>query len=159
MCLRCAVPVRGQVLCTACAARAVGEPAPLVPKRRTTRIPESVAATLLGLALIATIPSWDRFGTPLSPWRPSVSSWRLAGAVALLLAFVAASLSAWRGPSRPTFAAAVAFTALSSVAAVAIGWQLYGSPDFVAHTAVPYAVIALSTAAAVVGAVRLRRLR
>lgn len=157
VCLRCAVPVRGRVLCTTCAAREVGEPPPAVRERRRRSVPASVAVVLLGLALVATIPPWDRFGTALSPWRPSVSPWRVLATVAVLLAFAAAAVALRRGPRTPRRGTTAAYTVLAASGATAIAWQIVASPDYVAHTWAPYVMIALAAAAALVGALRLRR--
>ena len=160
VCLGCAVPVRGSILCTGCAAREIGEPAPSVPVRTTTRLPEAIAGAALALALLGTVPPWDRFGAltaPFSAWRTTPSPWPLLATLALVVAAAAVVLPAVRGRGA-TRATAVAYATFSTLAAGLVAWQVFGSPDYVAHTPAPYAVMTLAFGAALVGALRLRHL-
>jgi hypothetical protein len=118
-----------------------------------------VAAAILAIGLLATIPPWHRAGSLsgiLSAWFPSselpvfVAALCMAGAAALVLW---AALAHRPGPG-PAAAAAV----LSGVAAAAIAFSLLRAPDFYAFTAAPFVALAAATAASIVGAFRARRL-
>lgn len=161
-CLSCAVPVRGRVLCTECTRRVVGEPVRAAAPSRGlgSRIPDVAAAILLGTALLATLVPWDRFGTltgMLSAWRLRPDPWPLLAALMLLLATIAAGMVLLRRWPAILRYSAVAYTAVGAAAAVAVVVALLRAPDFTSHTPAPYVALIGAIAAAVVGAVRLRR--
>jgi hypothetical protein len=99
ICLTCAVPVRGQVLCPDCLAEAIGPEAALpTPEERRRRDPIAlVGVAALAAALLSTLAPWTRFG--------GVGSW---------------SFGAWSWPPRWSLLTAVA--ALAAVAyLIAVG--------------------------------------
>ena len=162
VCIACAIPFRGGVLCVSCAARELGEPLPppAVPAR--SRRPDLVAATLLALALAAGSLPWDRLGiltSFLSAWRPTPEPWPFVATVLLVIAGLAAVLPLRFGPRRPTRGAALAYGLCAIAAATAAARQIYGSPDFVSHTPIPYVVVALATGAGLIGLSRALRRR
>jgi hypothetical protein len=162
VCLACAVPVRGRVLCTECARRVVGEPVREAarPRRSRSRIPEASATILLGLALVATILPWDRFGAltgMFSAWRLSSGAWPFLACLLILTAAVVSSVALLRRWPAILRYSAPAYTALSATAVGAVGLALVRAPDFTSHTPAPYVALAAAAGAALVGAVRLRR--
>jgi hypothetical protein len=161
-CLACAVPVRGQVLCTECARRVVGDPArsappPLGPG---SRIPDAAAATLLATALLATLLPWHRFGTltgMLSVWRLSPDPWPFLAGIILLGATALAAMVVVRRWPRVLRSSALAYTALAGAGTAAVGVAILRSPDFASPTPAPYVALLGAFGGAVVGLVRLRR--
>jgi hypothetical protein len=159
VCLDCAIPFRGRVLCAEDAARELGDPSPppAQPDRRPRRL-ELAGAALLGAAVLATVPPWDNFGSltgVLSAWRPEPEIWPL---IASAGALVGAVLAAWlafrvRAPGTAWTAAWAGAALLSTLASARV---IFGAPDFVDHTAAPYVTLAGSAAGAVLGALRLR---
>jgi hypothetical protein len=161
-CLTCAVPVRGRVLCTECARRMVGEPvrAPDHPRGPGSRIPDAAAASLLGMALLATLLPWDRFGAltgMLSAWRLSPDPWPFLAGLLLLAATVASGVVLARRWPSLLRSSAVLYTAVAAAGAGAVGVALVRSPDFTSHTPAPYVALTGALGAALVGAIRLRR--
>jgi hypothetical protein len=160
VCLDCAIPFRGQVLCAECAARELGDPVPSpVPPDRRPRRPELVAAILLGVALLGTIPPWDRFGSLtgwFSAWGAEPDAWPM---VASIGALAAAAVAMWlavrgRGPGRTGLAAC---GAAALVGGVASARAIFGAPDYVDHTVAPYLTLLGTAAAAILTLARLRR--
>jgi hypothetical protein len=160
VCLACAVPFRGRVLCTACAARALGErtpPEPPVPVR--SRRPDLVAGALLASGLLLTIPPWHRFG-PLTErftaWSFETDPWSAIAAVLLAVALVVAvipwvlRLGSWR-------AQAAGYGGVSLLAGLAVLRSVLGAPDYVRHTPIPFLVLTLTIGVAALGAVRMAR--
>jgi hypothetical protein len=147
VCLACAIPFRGRVLCEECAARELGDPAP--PPRPPARHPrtEVVAAVLVGIALLATVPPWHSFGSltgVLSVWGAEQEPWALTAAIATLAALVGMLwLTTRRGPGTLLLGATALLTI---VAGVASARSVFGDP-VVDHTAAPY-VTMLGTAGA-----------
>ncbi|HEV8681154.1 MAG TPA: hypothetical protein VGS09_00035 [Actinomycetota bacterium] len=161
-CLACAVPVRGQVLCTECARRVVGEPVrPAIrPRSLGSRFPDASAAILLATALLATLLPWDRFGAltgMLSAWRLRPDPWPFLAGLLLLTATVAAAVALLRRWPTVLRYSAVLYTAMGVAAAGAVGVALVRAPDFTSHTPAPYVALAGALGAALVGMVRLRR--
>ena len=159
-CLSCAVPVRGQVLCAECARRVVGEPirGP-APSRAGSRLPDLVATILLGIALLATLVPWDRFGNltgMLSAWRLRPDPWPLLAALMLLGATVAAGVVLVRRWPAVLWYSAAAYTALGAAAALAVLVAVLRAPDFTSHTPAPYVAFAGAVGAALAGGMRLR---
>jgi hypothetical protein len=160
-CLACAVPVRGQVLCTECARRLVGEPAPPPAPARApaSRILDVGAASLLGAALLATLLPWQRFGTltgAFSAWRISNPWPFLSSALILTATMGAAVVLLRRWPLLLTYSA-LAYTVMAAGAAAAVSVALLRAPGFTSHTPAPYVVLIGALGAAAVGALRLRR--
>jgi hypothetical protein len=162
VCLDCAVPVRGEVLCTSCAAREAGVPTPPEPSPQPVgRVRDLVSAGLLGTALMATVPPWDRFGaltSLLSAWRPEPQLWPLMAC--LLVAAAALAVAARLGVipvHPPPRAARLAYGVLALLAGAAAGQAVLASPDYVTHTPAPYVVLAAAVSAGVVGLAGLRR--
>jgi hypothetical protein len=159
-CLTCAVPFRGRVLCTSCAARALGERTPAedsAPVR--SRRPDLVAGTLLVVALLLTIPPWHRIG-PLTEWFTAwglePEPWPTAAVALLVVALVAAVLPGlFRLPSWR--AQAAAYAGIAVLAALAVLRSIMGALDYFRHTPIPFLVLALTVAAAFVGIVRMAR--
>lgn len=137
-CLACAVPVRGDTFCSACAARLVGSVAEEpVPRRRSADV---VAGTVFLLAAIATTLPWDRVGALsgfLSAWIPRRAPWAfLTGVLALLAA--SASLRR-REESRWARLGRVALGLAAAVAAIVA----LPAPNLSARGPVPFVVAAL----------------
>lgn len=159
VCLSCAIPVRGRVLCPECTARLAGVPAPPEPARvLPSRWVDVAVAVLFGVGLAMTVPPWDRFGTltsVLSAWK-FLEGWAVVASVALL-AGTAAALAPllWR-PRWTGRASGGLRSALAALAATATAVALFGDPDFVIHTPAPYVALAVSTAAGLAGLVRVR---
>jgi hypothetical protein len=161
-CLSCAVPVRGRVLCAECARRVVGEPirGPAPARGPGSRLPDLTATILLGIALLATLVPWDRFGNltgMLSAWRLGPDPWPLLAALMLLGATVAAGVVLLRRWPAVLWYSAAAYTALGAAAALAVLVALLRAPDFTSHTPAPYVAFAGAAGAALAGGMRLRR--
>ncbi|MGH2682608.1 MAG: hypothetical protein ACRDIX_05175 [Actinomycetota bacterium] len=159
-CLACAVPVRGRVLCTECARRVVGEPAPPPAPARgpASRILDVGAASLLGVAFLGTLLPWQRFGTltgAFSAWRLS-NPWPFLSSVLILIATLGAAAVLLRWPPLLRYSAP-AYAVAAAMAAAAVGVALLRAPGFTSHTPAPYVVLIGAVGAAAVGAVRLRR--
>jgi hypothetical protein len=160
VCLDCAIPFRGRVLCSECAARELGEPTPPPPQPdRRPRRPELIAASLLALAVLATIPPWDRFGSltgAFSAWGAEPDAWPLAAAMgALVGAGAALWLALRRRDPEPLGLAAWGVPAL--LGALACARAIFGAPDYVDHTAAPYVTLAGTVGASILALARLRR--
>lgn len=159
-CLACAVPVRGRVLCTSCAARELGERTPAEePAPVRSRRPDLVAGALLLAALVLTIPPWHRIG-PLTEWFTAwglePEPWPTAAVALLFVALVAAVLpGVLRLPSWRTQAAVYGIADL--LAGLAVLRSIMGALDFFRHTPIPFLVLALTAGVAVVGLVRVTR--
>ncbi len=70
MCLACAIPVRGRTLGAECLATALGPDVP-VPKllaREPGAAARTIARAAFGLAVVATILPWSRFGAGSEPF-------------------------------------------------------------------------------------------
>jgi hypothetical protein len=160
VCLDCAIPFRGQILCAEDAARELGDPTPPpTPADRRPRRIELAGALLLAVAVLATIPPWDNFGSltgVLSAWRPEPEIWPLVAAAAALLGAVLAAWVAFRdgAPGRARTAGWAAAALLSTLASARV---IFGAPDFVDHSVAPYVTLVGSAGATVLGAYRLRR--
>jgi hypothetical protein len=160
VCLDCAIPFRGRVLCSECAARELGDPVPPpgTPDRRPRRH-ELIAAILLGVALVGTIPPWDRFGSLtgwFSAWGAEPDAWPMVASIGALAALVVALWLAVRrrGPSRIGLAVC---GAAALVGGVASARAIFGAPEVVDHTAAPYLTLLGTAAAAILTLARLRR--
>jgi cobalamin synthase len=160
-CLACAVPVRGTTLCRECALREVPDhgaagPAPAPARRRL----DVLAAAFLGVAGVATIIPWHRFGiltSILSAWRPEAGWWAPVASASILAGGITAAWwarrpSGGRGRLR-------AYTALAALATVATGGAVVAAPPFVSHTPAPFVVLGASAAACVIGSLVLRSSR
>jgi hypothetical protein len=159
-CLDCAIPFRGEVLCAECAARKLGDPVPEPqPPDRRPRRPELVAAILLGLAVLGTVPPWDRFGSLtgwFSAWGAEPETWPLVASVGALTAMAVALWLAVR-KRNPRRLQLMGLGILALVGAVASAWVIFGAPPFVDHTVAPYLTLVGTTAAAILTLGRLRR--
>jgi hypothetical protein len=160
-CLVCAVPVRGEVLCVSCAAREVGAPPPPEPVPAPAgRRSDVVAGILLGLALVATAPPWDRFGaltSPFSAWDASPEPWTLLACILVAAAALAAAARLGILPIHPTpRAGRITYGLLALAAAAATAQALLASPDYVSHTPAVYVTLVGAFGAAVIGLLRQR---
>ena len=160
-CLACSIPVRGRVLCRECAAREVGAPSPVTtaPVPISHR-PNLVAGALLLVGLLATAVPWHRSGTltsPFSAWGPR-DLWPFLACLGLLGGSAAAlmPLILGKGPNRRT---SLIYTALAAIAAVATARTVFGAPDYFSPTPAPFIALGAAVAAALLGVLRLRRLR
>ncbi|HLB61126.1 MAG TPA: hypothetical protein VJN50_00045 [Actinomycetota bacterium] len=126
ICLTCAVPVRGQVLCPDCLVEAIGpEAISPPPEERRQRRPAVLACVLaLAAALLSTLLPWTRFGG-VGSWSFGAWSWPLRWSV-LSAAAAAAGVVFWvvggLRASRRTQAAVLAASAclVSAGAALAL---------------------------------------
>lgn len=158
VCLRCAIPFRGSVLCTGCAARELGEPAPVVPPARWPREHHSAAAVALAVAALATIPPWDRFGAltgVFSAWSGGEGWASVAAAACLALAAVVAVA----GRLLPVRLAAGMYALLGTVGAAGAGRAIVGAPDYVRHTVAPYVAVVAAGVGVALGVARLAATR
>jgi hypothetical protein len=160
VCLACAIPFRGQVLCEACAARRLGSPPPDPAPVPSSSRPDLLAAGLLAVGLLATFPPWHRSGTltsPFSAWIPSPDPWPLVACLAMAAAAAVAlgNVILGSGPSR---AGVTGYAILAAGAAVIVARTLIAAPNYFSPTAAPFFAFAASLGAAAVGVVRLRRL-
>jgi hypothetical protein len=161
VCLECAIPVRGEVLCAEDAARELGSPLPNPPRVQPSRRPELLAGTLLALALVATVPPWQGEGeltSILSAWRPGLEPWALVACVSVLAA-AALALAPVVVNNGPGALLVVAYASLGILAAGATAVTLVAAPDFFSPTPAPFVTIALALTGAGVGFTRLRALR
>jgi hypothetical protein len=158
VCLACAIPFRGRVLCEECAARELGDPAP--PPRPPARRPRTdvVAAVLVGIALLATVPPWHSFGSltgVLSVWGAEQEPWALAAAIGTLAALLGMLwLTLVRRGSGILFLGATSLVAIG--AGVASARVIFGDP-VVDHTAAPYVTMVGTAGAALLLLGRLAR--
>jgi hypothetical protein len=150
LCLSCAIPFRGRVLCAADAARELGGPEPLPqPVARSTRRPLVMVGLLL-LALVATLPPWHRSGvltSALSAWRPT-DPWAMVSCLALAVGTLMAVGTAVRG--RPAWLGPASTGAALAGGAAAIV-ALLRAPDYFSPTPAPFAVVALTLGVAAIG--------
>jgi hypothetical protein len=156
VCLACAIPFRGEVLCTTCAARELGDEALRPPPPERLRRPLPVAAALFAVGTLATLPPWDRFGGDtaiLSAWSPQPEPWTSAASLSLLLAAVVAAVARLL----PVRVASGASALLGGAAALAAVLTIFGSPDFVRHTPAPYVALAAAALGAGLALLRFRR--
>jgi hypothetical protein len=160
VCLACAVPFRGRVLCTSCAARELGERTPAEePSPVRSRRPDLVAGALLLAALVLTIPPWHRIG-PLNQWFTAwglePEPWPTAAVILLMVALVAAvlpgvlRLPSWR-------AQAAVYSIVDLLAGLAVLRSIMGALDYFRHTPIPFLVLALTAGVTVVGLARVVR--
>lgn len=161
-CLACAIPFRGRILCTSCAARALGEPTPPPVVSPPSRGPHLLAAGLLGVVLLLTLVPWHGFPgaltQPVSAWRAEPDPWPTVACGLFLGAAVVLGASLLRG--RPLGRLPVAaYSTLAGLATAATVRAFLGTPDHFDHTLAPFAIMALGAGAAVIGAVRLARAR
>lgn len=149
VCLDCAIPVRGRVLCTGCAAAEVGAPAPTEEPRRKAGRLDVFALALFSAGTIMSVLPWERPG-PSGRWRLLVAGLLLVGTSIALRRVLG------RGPGRPrpTGGGYVTFGFLAASATIVI---LLAAPAFEAHTAFPYAVLVVGLTAAGLGILRLIR--
>lgn len=156
----CAVPFRGRLLCDSCASRELGVPEP-PPRPSRRRRPEVAAAILLGIALLATIPPWHRSGPlteMLSAWRTGPQPWPFVASAAALVAFgVALVPLASRRLSLHTVART--YAVVGTVAAAGSVIALAAFPTYTSPTLAPFAMVAVTGSAAVLGFARSRRPR
>jgi hypothetical protein len=149
VCLGCAVPFRGRLLCVSCASRALGTPEP--PERVVPR-PGAAAQLAVGVLLLvglgATVPPWHRRGTltgSFSAWNPAGHAVVFVAVVALVAATTLAGAAAVRrsGPG-----AVLGVGALALASAVSTTATLVPAPDFYAFTAAPFVSLGAAVAAA-----------
>lgn len=157
-CLDCAVPFRGRVLCTTCAARELGEPEPAeVRPAPFSRLPVTIMVPF-AVGVAATVPAWNWFGArtqPLSAWRWTPDPWALLASVGLVLGLVVALLGRRLVARRVSRAAILA----GSVGGLAALWSVVGAPEYVQHTPAPSVAAAAGLVGAAAGFVTLLRLR
>lgn len=160
VCLDCAIPFRGRVLCREDAAGELGEPTPPPrPAERRPRRLELIAAALLGVAALATVPPWERFGSltgVLSAWRAEPDAWPLVAAIAALVSGAVALWLSLRG-GRSGLPGLTAWGIPALLAAVATARAILGAPDYVDHTVAPYLTLLGASGASILALTRLRR--
>jgi hypothetical protein len=159
-CLDCAVPFRGRLLCDSCASRELGVPEP-APRPSRRRRPEVTAAILFGIALLATVPPWHRSGPlteMLSAWRSGPQPWPLIASAAALVAFGVA-LAPLASRRLPLHAVSRSYAGVGTVAATASAIALAAFPTYTSPTLAPFAMVAVTGSAAVVGFAKSRRPR
>lgn len=148
-CLDCSVPVRGHILCAACAAKATGVAAPAeMPRPRARKGVEPVFGVLFGAGVLASAFPWDRFGiltSGFSAWRPTTDPWAFLSSLALAAGLVIALL-----PATGVLAARsqLMLVGVAVVAAGSAGVSLLRSPEYVSHTPVPFVILVVGAAVA-----------
>ncbi len=127
MCLACAVPVRGRVLGSECLAAELGAdaPTPKVPDRHPGGAERVVVRAAFGIAVVATLLPWSRFGAgsgPFGAWT-TAPRWSMVAAASAIVGLVLSFAGRWwRGASGSldlASAAAGGVVALSSALAIA----------------------------------------
>lgn len=127
LCLSCAIPVRGRTLGVECLASALGEDAPVPPvEERDPGLPaRRVAAVAFGVAVIATVLPWSRFGRgdeAFGAWG-TTPSWSVLVAVAAVAGLSASILLRVRPhlarPSKMATAVAALVVVVGSILALA----------------------------------------
>lgn len=150
LCLSCAVPFRGEVLCAADAAHRLGGPEPLPqPLAESSRRPVMMVGLLL-IALVATIPPWHRSGvltSVLSAWRPT-DPWAMVACLALVAGTLLAGRMAVRGGPVWLRPASVAAAGTGGVATIV---ALLRAPDYFSPTPAPFVVLALALSVTAIG--------
>jgi hypothetical protein len=101
MCLACAVPVRGRVLGSECLAAELGPdaPAPKLPERDPTANAHRVVRAAFGVAVVATLVPWSRFGAgsaPFGAWT-AAPRWATLAAAAAVIGLVLSLAGRWWG--------------------------------------------------------------
>lgn len=161
-CIDCGIPFRGRLLCESCASRQLGVPEPPAARApRRSRRPEVAAAILFAIGLLATIPPWHRSGPLtefLSAWRPGPQPWPLVASVGAL-AGLAVALAPLVSRALLLRTAAGAYALAGGVAAAAAILALAASPDYTSPGPAPFAMVAVTGSAAVLGFARSRRPR
>lgn len=158
MCLTCAIPVRGRTLGAECLAAALGPDAP-VPEL-AERVPGAAARTVaraaFGLAVLATILPWSRFGAgsePFGAWAAG-PRWSVIAGVSSVAGLLLSLAGRWSG-RRPS-----AWDAASVVAGgvIAVGslLALARPPAFTSPWLGPWVALAAGIAAAASSVVALR---
>lgn len=158
MCLACAIPVRGRTLGAECLAAALGPdaPVPKVAEREPGAAARTVARAMFGLAVVATILPWSRFGAgsePFGAWAAGPRWSVVAGAssvAGLLLSF------AGRWSRRRASAWDVASVIAGGMTAVGSLLALTRPPAFTSPWLGPWVALAVGIAAAAASAVALR---
>jgi hypothetical protein len=163
-CLTCAIPFRGEVLCSGDAAKALGERAPeeaAAPAAVSRQ--DLLTGGVLVAALVLTIPPWHRFGPldrPLSPWvsawNPTANPWPTLGA-ALLATALLVSLFPRAFRLRTARSQILPQALLVTLAAIAVLGSVLGSPVYVQPTPAPYLFLGATGLALVLAAARWRR--
>jgi hypothetical protein len=124
------------------------------------RRPDVIAGILLGLALVATVPPWDRFGaltSPFSAWDASPEPGTLLACILVAAAAAAAAARVGILPIHPTpRAGRIIYGLLALAAAAATSQAMLASPDYVSHTPAPYATLVGALGAALIGLLRTR---
>ncbi|HZA61193.1 MAG TPA: hypothetical protein VE754_05845 [Actinomycetota bacterium] len=159
VCLTCAIPVRGEVLCLEDATNELEVPAVAVEPAPISRTIELAMSLLLVVALVTTLIPWHRFGILTSV----LSAWQLEGGVwpplTALSALAGATVSARqaRRSARRSRRRALGATLLAGTTAVAAMAAVLAAPPYVSHSPAPFVALAASAIATVAGAVGLRR--
>lgn len=97
LCLRCAVPVRGQVLDLACVSAVAGEPDPAGASRAPARVrsADPLATVGFGLVLLLSVLPWSRFGSRSGLFEAWLTPWPLLAVLAAAVG-LAFSVVSWR---------------------------------------------------------------
>jgi hypothetical protein len=127
MCLRCAIPVRGGTVGSECLAIVLGPdaPTPAAPRRDVAGMIRTWQRLVAGVAVVATLLPWSRFGAgsgPFGAWSDSFR-WSMVAAVASVAAFLLSLVRDARRSSSRSWDVALAVAAglivVGSVLAVA----------------------------------------
>ncbi len=161
MCLACAIPVRGRTLGSECLATALGPDAP-VPKlaeREPGATARTVARAAFGLAVVATILPWSRFGAgsePLGAWALG-ARWSMLAAVAAVAGLLLSFAGRWS--RRPGLAWDVASFVAGTAVAVGSLLAVARPPAFTSPWLGPWVAVASGIVAAVASLVARRDAR
>jgi hypothetical protein len=158
MCLACATPVRGRALGAECLATALGPdvPAPRLVERAPGAVAMTVARAGFGLAVVASILPWSRFGAGAQPFG-AWASWPRWSALAALASVAGFLLSFARRPSPAgTRRWDVASAAAGGLVVAGSLLALARPPAFTSSWLGPWVALGAGVVAAAASAVALR---
>jgi hypothetical protein len=153
LCVECAVPVRGRVLGTECLSEILGNDvpasAPPRPWRRLRTPADRATGALLGVAALASLLPWTRFGTGSG----FAGAWAFHVRWSMLAACAAVGGAGiwWAFGRRPTTARTAAVLSGVAIAAGAL-LAILNPPPFTKPALAPWIGLATGCGAAAIGA-------
>jgi hypothetical protein len=149
MCLACAIPVRGRALGSECLAAALGPDAPLLELvgREPGTTARRIARASFGLAVVATLLPWSRFGPgsePFGAWA-AVPRWSMLAAVAAVAGLLLSVLGRWS--PIPPHARDLAMSVAGAVVVAGSALALANPPAFTSPWLGPWVALLAGAAA------------
>jgi hypothetical protein len=146
LCVTCAVPVRGTIVGVECLGRVVDDPPPRrkPPFTANTRV-RPVAVAGFGLALVASVFPWSRFGNDSGWLQAWTINWSLLAASAAAAGVLFAVLALRRPPDPRT--ETLAYLGLALLVAFGALLHLDRPPPLSASSLVPWLAVAGSVVA------------